>query len=338
VAISVTGAAGAYFVKGESPVVHVVLTPKGSGTPIDHTTVMQDTAKQGCTDEQAAAGTCPAGNGLFAAANLFVNGPRADRVPVLGTLARAAVVSKTAGPFNLSAAGAKLDLYVDGGMGVFTTDVTGGDVYWPGVISVPVSGGTFADVAAATATEVITWLNANASFAARAIAYDASGKVGIRSRNLGNVYSVQLYPSAVTTVVFAGDLTRHGLVGSTQSNKLFGYSDATKNDPKAIRTAGEITYTLDPVDDLQPGTYMASVEISDRGRTDEHNYWTPTVGVVTFQVGTAAVEKPIAGACNSCHENASGVGFVLDPSRHNKHFGFNAVDGCGACHDNMAAQ
>ena len=65
----------------------------------------------------------------------------------------------------------------------------------------------------------MTWLNANAAFKARAIAYNQAGKVGIRSRNLGKVYGIQLQASDVTTEVFAGDVTIHMPTGSTASNK-----------------------------------------------------------------------------------------------------------------------
>ena len=54
----------------------------------------------------------------------------------------------------------------------------------------------------------------------------------------------------------------------------------------------------DPVDDLAPGTYVADIELVDRGTIDANvNYKTPTVARVTFQVKTATEEK--APACRS---------------------------------------
>ena len=53
--------------------------------------------------------------------------------------------------------------------------------------------------------------------------------------------------------------------------------ESADNDPKARWTKDAIIYTLDPVNDLQPGTYVASVQISDRGRPTDNNYRTPSV-------------------------------------------------------------
>ena len=56
-------------------------------------------------------------DGLFAAANVYVTGPRAQRIPVLTYAARAKVTSDSAGPWNLSAAAANsLGVMVDCGM------------------------------------------------------------------------------------------------------------------------------------------------------------------------------------------------------------------------------
>jgi OmcA/MtrC family decaheme c-type cytochrome len=54
---------------------------------------------------------------------------------------------------------------------------------------------------------------------------------------------------------------------------------------------------------------------------------------VTFQVKQAEVEKPVAAACDSCHQSAGGKGLVLDSSRHNKILGDDAPDQCAGCHD-----
>ena len=101
---------------------------------------------------------------------------------------------------------------MDGGEDLFTVDVSGGDMVLPGTINVPVSAGTFVDKTAATAQEIVTWLNKNAEFKARAIAYLEGGKVAIRSRNLGKVFSLQLMSSDVNTVVF-GNNTSVEMVG-----------------------------------------------------------------------------------------------------------------------------
>jgi hypothetical protein len=317
-----TPANGAYFVAGESPVVTIVLNEDGS--PIDHTTIVEDTdGDEGCLESE-----CPPSDGKFSHVYLFVHGPRAERNPVLTTAARAKVVSADAGPFDLSAEDAALTLQVDGGKTVQTRYST-----TSGVISVNVADGTWDNVAAATPAEIVDWLNANAAFAARAIAYLEGDQVAIRSRNLSDFYSVKLEPGPVTTAVFADDTSVHAIGGTYVSNNVVQYEDAAMNDPKAEWAPDAITYMLDPVDDLKPGTYVASVEIADRGRVDNNNYKTPSVAKVTFQVGTPTEELAPAGNCGSCHQGPDGRGFVLDHLRHYKIFDNTAVDQCGGCHD-----
>jgi len=321
---------GTHFAAGESPVVTIVI--KEDGKPIDHTTVVEDPdGPEGCVK----AG-CPPKDGKFAVAYLLVHGPRAKRNPVLTTTARVVVQSTGAGPFNLSTA-KDLGLKVDGGQDLFTRDVSGGDKVLSGTINVPVTAGKFADKAAATAQEIVTWLNGDPAFKARAIAYLDKGKVAIRSRNLGKVFSVQLTTSDVNTVVFGNntgvEMVGGFLAGFFASNSLVRYADPSKNDPKVTWTKDAITYALDPVDDLKAGTYAAVVEITDRGRIDENNYKTPSVAKRTFQVGTATEELAVAGNCASCHQGPDGQGFVLDYTRHYKIFDNTAVDQCGACHD-----
>jgi hypothetical protein len=254
---------------------------------------------------------------------------------VLTTAARAAVLSSGTGPFDLSAAGSTLALKVDAGQSIPKRNVTGGDYQAAGVLTVAVSAGTFANKAQATTDEIVTWLNANPAFALRCIAYNQAGKVGIRSRNLGRVFSLQLQASDVATKVFGGDLTAHLPTGSTASNNVSARIDPAKSDPKATRLADRITYQLDPVDDLVAGTYVVNVEIADRGRVDDVNFKTPTVAKLPFQVKTATEEKLPAANCASCHQGPAGTGFVLDYPRHNKIFDDTALDQCGACHDYM---
>ena len=324
-----------FFAAGEAPVVTIALTDATTGAVIDGTTIAEDPAGESCPPPPAA---CTPRDGLFRVANFFVHGPRGRNVPVLTTAARAQVLSAGTGPFDLSAAGASLILKVDGGRDVHATTAGGGDYLAAANITVPVSAGTFASTATATTAEMVTWLNANVAFNRRAVAFDQGGRLGIRSRNLGWIYSVQLAASAVTTAVFAGDVTAHLPTGSTAGNDVRARTVAANNDPKATRTATGITYQLDPVDDLEPGTYIAQIEFSDRGRTSGTDYWTPTVAFVNIQVGTATEEAPIARACNTCHQSDTaglGTGFVVDVSRHNKYLRDLATDQCGGCHDQM---
>jgi OmcA/MtrC family decaheme c-type cytochrome len=324
-----TPANGTHFVAGETPVVTVVLTDVETGSVIDHTTVMHDSEKDGCEED-----ACPKGDGLFDHAYVFVHGPRAKRNPVLTTAARVEVLSDGTGPFDISAADATLDLTVDGRMDLLEKNSAGRSAETISAsISVAVADGTFADTTTATATEIVDWLNADAAFAARAIAYLENGAAAVRSRNLGDFFALQLEGSEVTTQVFADDTEVKVVGGYYPSNAVYQHEDPADDDPKAAWSTGAMTYTLDPVDDLQPGTYVASVEIADIGRIDGSNYKTPSVAKTTFQVGTADEEPAVARDCGSCHQGPDGRGFILDFPRHYKIFDNTAVDQCGACHD-----
>lgn len=331
-----TPANGEFFVDGETPVVSIALRDAATGVLLDHTTVAEDATSEGCTlvdaNNDGVWDACPARDGLFRSASLFVSGPRANRVPVLTTAARAAIVSAGTGPFDLSAANASLTVTTDAGRFVQGFDGAGGDVRLAGTFTVNVSAGTFVSTVAATTDEIVTWLNANAGFRARAIAYNQSGRVGIRSRNLGPLHAIQLSAGAVTTAVFGGDVTAHLPIGSTTSNNVMARTNPANNDPKATRNVADITYTLDPVDDLEPGTYIASVEITDAGSNSDTDYRTPTVGRVTFQVGVADEEPLIARNCSTCHQGPDG-GYTMDFRRHHKDLNDTAIDQCGACHD-----
>ncbi len=188
--------------------------------------------------------------------------------------------------------------------------------------------------ATATQPEIITWLNAFPAFKGRAIAYAEGNSVSLRSRNLGRFFAIQLQASFVATQLYAGDLTEKVIGGFTVGNLLAKQTDPLKNDPKTAWAPGEITYTLDPVDDLKPGTYLANIELADRGAKSAADYKTPTVARITFQVGTATEEKPAANNCGQCHTDPTDTkGLVVDYMRHNKLLNNTAVDLCGACHD-----
>ncbi len=313
----------------EAPVVSIVI--RRNGTPIADHRILSGTA-QGCTHVNSPT-LCDADtDGKFANSGFFVAGPRAAARPVLTTAARAQIVGTGTGPFDLSAPGASLVLKVDQGAAITLPDDWGTRV--PGTITIAVSTGTWpGGAAAATTDQIVTWLNANTTFALRALAWNEAGKVAIRSRNKGPVFGVQLQPGAVTTAVFAGDVTIHMPSGFTPSNAL-----TSTTDPKVTRFVDHIEYQLDPVADLAPGTYVINLEVSQLGRVTATNYKTPSVKKVLFQVGQAVEEKPVAGNCSSCHQVTGGTpgdydGLILDSSRHSKILDATAVDQCHACHD-----
>jgi predicted CXXCH cytochrome family protein len=322
---------GSYYVKGEAPSVKVSLRDAVTGLALDNSAPMPDPVPEGCP---ADGGACPPRDGLFTGYSFFVHGPRANNMPVLTTRARAPVLASSVGPFDLSADGGTFVVKLDNGSTI-ERSISGADTFYPGLVTVPVKAGTFANIGAATAAEVVAWLNANPGFAVRAVAYldERTGRPAVRSRNLGTLYGIQLQPSTVTTAVFNNNQNLQIPGGFTPTNTLTLLADAGINDFKATYAPDGITYQLDPVDDLPPGTYTVGVEVADRGRIDAKNFKLPSVNFLNFQVGTATVEKPIAANCNICHQNAAGQGMLFDPSRHNKILRFNGTDQCTSCHD-----
>ena len=332
-----TPATGDYFVPGESPVITIVLSEDYDQDltfdTIVHTTVTQDVTPEGGLPGP---GPLPAQDGMFSSCYLFVHGPRAKFNPVLTTVARVEVVSTSDLTFDLSTSSATLELVVDGGQDLLSFDpaTPEEDILLVSNINVDVTDGTWVDRGAATPTEIMDWLNTDTDFEARCIAYlEPGGEVAIRSRNLGDFFSLQLKACEVTTVVFNGNTDVQVVGGYYPNNYIYQHALALDDDPKADWTTDMITYTLDPVDDLKPGTYVASVEISDRGRISGSDYTTPSVASVTFQVGQTTEEPLVAANCGACHQSSPGRGYVLDFARHHKQFGNTAVDMCAACHD-----
>lgn len=318
---------GTHFVAGESPVVTVKLTDVDTGSEIDYTSMTKEsnTNAEGCLEGSA---PCPALDNAFTASGLYVHGPRARRVPVLTTTARVELIALNQATYDLSTIADDLSMTFDGGKDVYSS-TTGLSAIQKAKVSVDLTTCTYVDNTVATAAEIVTCLNADTNFAARGIAYidEASSLLAIRSRNLKDFYSLQLDASDANTAVF-NNTTIQVMGGYTVSATL-----ADNSDPKTAKSASGITYTLDPVDDLEPGTYMVGVEITDRGRVTSSNYKTPSVKKALFQVKQATEEKAIANNCDSCHQGPQGTGYVLDFYRHNKIFDHTAVDQCGQCHD-----
>ncbi|HLA26960.1 MAG TPA: OmcA/MtrC family decaheme c-type cytochrome [Syntrophales bacterium] len=372
-----------YYINGEKPVVTIVLNDKATGATLDHTTIAQDSTAEGCIPRAGSEGTActVARDGLFTAANVYVVGPRAEKVVNLTYAARATVRSANAGPWDLSAGGGSLRVKVDSGMpmlmynnekayeGYGADELITGDI----TVTLPAAGAAlnalFANPAAATAAEVAAWLNANAIFKERAIAYvdealagnSNAGKLAIRSRgvskknNIGEVIETNAQRNIqLVTMPVAGMFAAADTAPATTSWKTAGGADslrkmtvASATNPKAVFSAANIKYTLDPVDDLVAGTYIIHVEFADGGRAPAPanpaeppyvDYRTPSVALATFQVKTATEEKPVAGNCTACHWSSAGVGFILDFPRHNKIFDEKAVDRCGGCHDYLSGE
>ena len=146
--MTVTGAAnGKFFVKGETPVVHIALTDVATKALIDHTTMVADdgvtavppgNGAEGCIPNAAGTACTVARDGKFTGSNFFVSGPRAMRSPVLTTKARVVTKNTTgASTFNLSSASGAttLGVILDNGQDLFADD---GKVLVPASVTVPV--------------------------------------------------------------------------------------------------------------------------------------------------------------------------------------------------------
>jgi len=291
---------GKYFVAGELPKVSIVLKDAISKAVIDPATFTYANWRR---------------------LNLYVSGPRSGVAgPVLTTAAkgvgamRAGVTGTAASPFVLTSTD-DLQLKIDGGT----------------AITIPVSGGTFTSLGAATAAEIATWLNANTSFRALATASvtAASGKsyVTIRSNKSGTGSSVEILTSTVATAAKLATGVNIPVDNLYYpDNDLRVQPDPLDEDPKATRvsgTSGRIDYQLADVKDLKAGTYVAFVEVM------------PAAGMggwakLTFQVGVEKVDEYIATDCKSCHE---------DTRMHGTYFALTFdTDLCRNCHDNERQQ
>jgi len=266
-----------YYVAGEAPVVTVVI--KQGGTAIDHNTVMQS-------------------NSDFSSSYLFVNGPRARRIPQLTSAARADVES-AAGPWDLSTA---TDLQIK-----------------VGDTSLTIATDTTVKKAGATADDVATWLNGNSSFSGVAFAAVNGNAVEIMARPSPRQMNLEVVTSSVGTIIGLtnGVYSAHAGSSSYAANPIYKHTVAADDDPKVTWSTGDIKYKLDDVANAEPGTYTLWVRTGPSPRA-----WT----LKNFQVGTGTEEKKIATNCSDCH--------LMYPQGSQIHgnYDWNA-DLCGSCHD-----
>ncbi len=274
---------GSYYVAGESPTVTIVLDD-GSG-PIDHVNDLT--------------------NANFGRAYMYVSGPRAQRVPALTSAAQAQTTSGTAGPWDLSSG---------------TLDVTVG--WYPMSLDpADAPAGTFASMSAATAAEVVAWLNGDAIFSAHAYAVEDAGDVTIMARPSTSYSGLTILSSGAiaSTMGFTQDTMFTAMdTGSYAENIFYKHvGDPGSDDPRFTWSTGNVTYKLDDVGSVPPGTYTLFVEA---GKAPPMS-----IASMTFQVGTGTPEKMVATSCSSCHEDTT------------MHSGYFAVpfdpDICGSCHD-----
>ncbi len=291
---------GTHFVAGEKPVVTLVLRDD-KGVPIDHTKV---------TD------------GNFGTASFMVYGPRARAYPVLTAAAknvssklRASASNNKDGPWDVN--GKDFKISINGSA--------------PQVITIKGAA------ALVTPAEVVSSLNAvitNLNGGAKA---SVSGvRVAIRTLTQGDAARIEIYNGPVTDAmiwkrppgtVMEPDITI--AAASTAGNDLRALADPLNfADPLVVRTAANITYALDDVAGLSPGTYNI------------YAYYLPTAGKIvgldakvglghlSFQVGTATSEKKVATRCTDCHGDT-----IFHFSSGPIHPAPFDTDYCTACHD-----
>lgn len=136
-----------FYQVGDQPVMKVVIKDRATDEPVDHTEITQ-------------ANTWTV--------NAWLNGPRAKKMPVLSSAARADITSRAApvGGFDFGAGG-DLVIHIDGG---------DGDVAGVGSTEGVTATINLADVMSAEA--VVAALNADATFASKAVAYTLDDDTG----------------------------------------------------------------------------------------------------------------------------------------------------------------
>ncbi|MDP2718819.1 MAG: cytochrome c3 family protein [Dehalococcoidia bacterium] len=116
----------------------------------------------------------------------------------------------------------------------------------------------------------------------------------------------------------AADHSRSGSTSYIYNDLRIGNSHG--EDPRLSRSATAITYKLDNVAGLKPGTYTIFVQARPEGVSSS------SVGLINFQVSTKTVEKPVATNCTNCHG---------DTNMHGSYPFALATDLCKNCHDNQ---
>ena len=321
---------GKFFVAGEKPVITLVIM-NDNGKPIDHTSVNETT---------------------FSTANLAVYGPRLNSVPVLTNAAKNGnSKSRASATSSIPAAGDPRGwTFAEGD--TFKIAVHGGPVQ---ELKVPTG--------LQTPAQVVAWLSANLKDVI--ITANAAGNINVLSKIQGDKSRFEIYNSAVTTKMgwkpIGLNIIEHGkVVGktvgttmepfvvigalSTASNDLRPRTDPLNyTDPNVTRNYNNVTYQLDDVAGLKPGTYFIHTYVvpngvlagTGAGPTGQPNAAAKALGVshegaghLDFQVGTETPDKKVATNCTNCH--GSNICHLNEGAIHSAPFD---PDYCKACHD-----
>ncbi|MBI2830356.1 MAG: hypothetical protein HYX81_04265 [Chloroflexi bacterium] len=311
---------GKFYAAGEKPVVTLVIRDD-KGNPIDHTKVTSST---------------------FTTAALLVYGPRYLAQPVLTQTAADGISKLSASISNAVAAAGNPKVWNFGSGDTFKIAVNGGPVQ---ELAAPLG--------AQTPEQVRDWLKANLK-GVNVTSNNTAGTVTIASTVLGTGSRIEIYNSNVTTIMGwkrpGLDLIREGVTfGKTSGDtaeprtivaSLSIPSNDLRSDPRAVRTGANITYQLDDVASLKPGTYMIYSYVNTVARLDAPNvappqaakdigFTRPTgIGFTKFQVGTETPDKKVATNCSNCHSDT--IWHLDEGPIHSAPFD---TDYCLACHD-----
>ncbi len=322
---------GKFYVAGEKPVVTLTIRDDNNN-PIDHTKMSETT---------------------FSTALFLVYGPRERAVPVLTNAAKNGDSKVRASlSSSIPAAGTpRVWTFADGD--TFKIAVNGGPVQ---VLDAPAG--------AKTPEQVAEWLKPNLKDGTVTFS-NAAGTVTLLSNVIAAPTSrFEISNSLVNTKMVwkpvGLNIVREGkVVGKTgvtmepfvamasvsiPGNDLRPRSDPLNyTDPLVVRGSDRITYQLDDVASVSPGTYMVYAYTvpngvlagTGKGPTGAPNAAAKAlnssrtaIGFTTFQVGTETPEKKIATNCADCHKDT--IWHLNAGPIHAEPFD---TDYCLACHD-----
>ncbi|MBF8265036.1 MAG: MULTIHEME CYTC protein [Dehalococcoidia bacterium] len=321
---------GKFYVAGETPKLSVVIKDD-AGKAIDHTKL--DTSS-------------------FSTANLFVYGSRYQSVPVLTNRARNGISKDRAAITNARAASGTPPGWTFAAGDTFKLSING---------KAPVE--LTAPVGAQTPAQVRDWLQT--ALGSDATVTSSATAVTIRSNLQGGEKSrIEIYNSPVTTKMAwkplgnvskmtsfrgSGATVEPYVVigaGSFPNIELRKPADSLDYvDPNVIRNVGDISYQLDNVAGLTPGTYFVYAYVVPNGllpgtlaapgpsgqisaAAKALNVSRHGIGLMNFQIGTATEQKKVATNCANCHSNT--IWHLDEGPLHATNFD---ADWCRACHD-----
>lgn len=321
---------GKFYVAGETPKLSVIIKDD-AGKAIDHTKL--DTSS-------------------FSTANLFVYGSRYQSVPVLTNRAKNGISKDRAAITNARAASGTPAGWTFAAGDTFKVSINGKP---PVELTVPTG--------VQTPAQVRDWLQT--SLGSDATVTSSATTVTIRNNVQGGEKSrIEIYNSPVTTKMAwkplgtASKVTSWRGSGATVEPYVVIGASSFPNielrkpadpldyvDPNVIRNVGDISYQLDNVAGLTPGTYFVYAYVVPNGllpgtlaapgpsgqisaAAKALNVSRHGIGLMSFQIGTATEQKKVATNCANCHSNT--IWHLDEGPLHATNFD---ADWCRACHD-----